>query len=297
MSGLAYRHQRVLHLRQLVNQRSAREQEGRFVLEGPNLLEEALKAGTHIEAIYVDGGWAAQAAGPDGGERYQRPAEADDRGEARGRIEQLLARAHDTGTPVFELGPGVLARVADTVTPQPVMVVAIMPRCSLGELAARHPQLVVVCVDVRDPGNAGTVARSAWAAGADAVICCQGTADPWGPKAVRSSAGAVLHLPVVSAGTAPVLLDELASWGLRRWGSVPSGGQDYAAADLSRPSAIVLGNEASGLPLDELGAHLDGLVSIPMSGGAESLNVGMAGAVLCFEASRQRRLGSGPAAG
>ncbi len=181
--------------------------------------------------------------------------------------------------------------MAGTVTPQPVMAVVETPTVALADVLSASPKLLVVCVDVRDPGNAGTVVRSAWAAGADAVVSCEGTVDLWNPKAVRASAGAVLHLRVVAAGSAVPVLEEIGQQGLQRWGTVKHGGADYAAQDLTPPSALVLGNEASGLQVVELGQHLDGLVSIPMPGGAESLNVGMAAAVLCFEVARQRRYG------
>ncbi|HMK96035.1 MAG TPA: RNA methyltransferase [Acidimicrobiales bacterium] len=293
MSALAYRHQRVQRLRRLVGRRDARKEEGRFVIEGVNLLEEALRAGTPIEAVYLDSSWqpsaSAQGAGEDGPDLTRSSSE---------RLVGLVERCYGLGARVFQLEPGVLARVAGTVTPQPVLAVVQLPLRTMADLAEHRPQLVVACVDVRDPGNAGTVARSAWAAGADAVVCCEGTVDLWNPKAVRSSAGAVLHIPVVAAGPAPETLGELGLWGLRRWGTVPAGGEDYAAVDLARPSALVVGNEAAGLPVGELRAHLDGLLSIPMAAGAESLNVGMAAAVLCFEAARQRRAGaSGKLAG
>lgn len=270
MSALAYRHQRVQRLRRLVGRRSARQDEGRFVIEGVNLLEEALGAPVDIEAVYVDAGWVEP--------RERQP-----------RLGGLLERCYERGARVFELEPGVLERVAGTVTPQPVMAVVEAPRRSMADVRASRPRLLVVCLDVRDPGNAGTVVRCARAAGADAVVCCEGTVDLWNPKAVRSSAGAVLHIPVVAAGPARPVLGEIGDWGLLRWGTVCDGGEDYATADLARPCALVLGNEAAGLPLTELRDQLDGLLSIPMAEGAGSLNVGMAAAVLCFEAVRQRR--------
>ena len=308
VSALAYRHQRVQRLRRLLRRRDARKTEGCFVIEGVNLLEEALVAHVPIEAVYVDAGWARgrprRVPGVAGGEAA--PEDEDDGGTAGGgptddadgmaagqsdRLQGLLGRCFEQGARLFELDDGVLARVAGTVTPQPVLAVVQMPLCTMADLGGRQPRLVVVCVDVRDPGNAGTVVRSAWAAGADAVVCCEGTVDLWNPKAVRSSAGAVLHVPVVAAGPPAGALEEIAAWGLRRWGAVSEGGEDYAAADLTQPCALVMGNEAAGLPLAELRSHLDGLVSIPMVGSAESLNVGMAAAVLCFEAARQRRHG------
>jgi RNA methyltransferase, TrmH family len=289
VSGLAYRHQRVQRLRRLVGRRSARKDEGRFVIEGVNLLEEALESEARIEAVYVDGEWGQEARqGKLGGSLHEAvpPDEA-----SADRLGPLLRRCYERGARVFDLEPGVLERVAGTVTPQPVMAVVETPTVALADVLSASPKLLVVCVDVRDPGNAGTVVRSAWAAGADAVVSCEGTVDLWNPKAVRASAGAVLHLRVVAAGSAVPVLEEIGQQGLQRWGTVRHGGADYAAQDLTPPSALVLGNEASGLQVVELGQHLDGLVSIPMPGGAESLNVGMAAAVLCFEVARQRRFG------
>jgi TrmH family RNA methyltransferase len=150
---------------------------------------------------------------------------------------------------------------------------------------------LVVLVDVRDPGNVGTIIRSADAAGAAAVICCAGSGDLYNPKAVRSSAGSIFHIPVVVAPAAGETLDSLGAAGVRRLSTVMRGGEDYSSADLSGRVAIVLGNEASGLGSD-LDLSLDGALTIPMEGRAESLNVAMTASVLCFEFARRRRAGS-----
>jgi TrmH family RNA methyltransferase len=160
-----------------------------------------------------------------------------------------------------------------------------MPEATLEDLGGAS--FVVVCVDVRDPGNAGAVIRSADAAGADAVVCCAGTVDPFNPKTVRASAGSVLHLPVVAGGEPATVLDALAARGMRCLAAVAHGGTDYTEVDLVGPLALVLGNEASGLP-GGLGDLLDQTLTIPMAGQAESLNVSMAAAVLCFEVRRTR---------
>jgi RNA methyltransferase, TrmH family len=291
VSGLAYRHQRVQRLRRLGGRPSARKDEGRFVIEGVNLLEEALNAQVRIEAVYLDSDWALGPGQPVPeiiGGVGANPVAAHEPG-GPDRLSRLLDRCLEGGARVFELAPGVLARVADTVTPQPVMAIIETPNFELSDLGCVAPRLTVVCVDVRDPGNAGTVVRSAWAAGADGVVFCEGAVDPWNPKAVRSSAGAVLHVPIVSAGPPAEALQKIGEWGLRRLGAVRQGGVDYAALDLTVPSALVFGNEAAGLPVDLVDKEIDGWVSIPMPGGAESLNVGIAAAVLCFESVRQRR--------
>jgi RNA methyltransferase, TrmH family len=140
---------------------------------------------------------------------------------------------------------------------------------------------------VRDPGNAGAVIRVAHAAGAAAVVCSEGTVDPFNPKTVRASAGSVLHIPIVVAGDTAVVADALAGHGLRCVAAVSRGGTPYGEVDLTSPFALVLGNEANGLP-PQLAQRLDASVTIPMGGGAESLNVSTAAAVLCFEAARRR---------
>jgi TrmH family RNA methyltransferase len=237
--------------------------EAAFVVEGVKVLGEALRAGATIESVYLD---------PGAGEA------------ARVVADDCLA----AGARVFELEPGVLARVTETVTPQPVVAIVNTVAVSLAVLGAAAPDLVVVCSDVRDPGNAGTVLRSAEAAGADGVVFCDGSVDAFNPKTVRASAGAVFHVRVVNGTGTVEALATLGSWGMRRLGATAHGGIDYVDADLAAPVAIVVGNEAHGLAAEAL-AELDGLVTIPMAGRSESLNVGMATAVLCFEAARQRR--------
>jgi len=239
-----------------------RHSEGAFVVEGPTLLTAALDAGANVESVFV----AADEAG-------------------RPRLAPLLERAHGAGARLFELAPGVLERVADTVTPQPVLAIVTAPIAGDAQLAGAS--FVVVCAEVRDPGNAGAVIRAADAAGADAVVCCRGTADPFNPKTVRASAGSVLHLPILNAGPTAEVLADLGGLGLRRMAAMARGGSAHTGADLRVPLALVLGNEVAGLP-EELDDLIDERLTIEMSGRAESLNVSAAAAVLCFEVRRQR---------
>jgi TrmH family RNA methyltransferase len=234
-----------------VRRRRDREAEGVFVAEGHKLVREALASPLEVEAIYAD-------------------------------------RASAAAYPGAEVvADGVLDRVADTVTPQGVMAIVRRPPMSID--AAREADLVVVCVDLQDPGNAGTVIRSAEAAGVGAVVCCGESVDVFAPKCVRASAGSLFHVAVVNEGDPVAVLDQLGSWGKQRLGTAARGGIPYDEADLGGPVALVLGNEAHGLP-GAVDALLDGRLTIPMSGRTESLNVGMAAAVLCFEAARQRRV-------
>ena len=198
----------------------------------------------------------------------------------------LVRRLRDVGVPIDVLKEGVLERIGDTVTPQPVLAVATMTHAALDDLGAHG--LALVAVAVRDPGNAGTLLRSAEAAGAAGVVFCGNSVDPHAPKVVRSSGGAVFGIPVVEENDPVKVLDALGHHGRRRLAAVASGGEDLERVDLTGSVAIVLGNEASGLPSD-VAFQLDGKVTIPVDPPAESLNVGMAGTVLAFEAARQRR--------
>jgi len=245
-------------VRRLLSQATYRRSQRAFVVEGAKLVGEALRAGAALEGVYA----------------------------AAGALDEPVVRsAAEAGVRVFGLGPGVIERVADTVTAQPVLAVAAMVEAGLDNL--RSSTFVLVCADVRDPGNLGTVLRSAEASGAGGVICCEGTVDVYNPKCVRASAGSVFHVGLVAGGEVVEVLEQVGAWGMRRLGTAAEGGEPYASVDLTVPTALVLGNEAHGLP-DTVRPCLDGLVSIPMVGRAESLNVGMAAAVLCFEAARQR---------
>jgi TrmH family RNA methyltransferase len=156
--------------------------------------------------------------------------------------------------------------------------------------SAREGALIVVLVDVRDPGNAGTVLRAADASGSALVVFAADSVDPYNPKTVRSSAGSLFHVPLAVRPDARALATELSSAGFRTLATVVRDGEDYAELDWATPSAVFLGNESSGLP-PELTAALSAALAIPMAGRAESLNVGVACAVVCFEAFRQRRGG------
>ena len=190
-----------------------------------------------------------------------------------------------------------LERVADTVTPQPVLaVVPMLAGPGPDVLAARPGSLVMVLVDVRDPGNAGTVLRAADASGATAVLFAADSVDPYNPKTVRASAGSLFHIPFAVRSDDPACRRRrnCSDGGFRTLATVVRHGDDYTDFDWSVPSAVFLGNESSGLD-ERLCQRLDAALGIPMEGRAESLNVGVASAVVGFEAARQRRAGGGGA--
>lgn len=269
---ISQRHPSVKRLRRLARQRKARSEERAFVIDGPTLLEEALASPVVVEEVV---------AGP-------------------GADPALLERCIAEGAVVRHVAEGVLERVSATVTPQPLAAVARLPDVSLamaldrlasagGQEQASSRQAALVLVSVADPGNLGTLCRSAVAAGFGTLICCDDSVDPYSPKAVRASAGSLFRVQVVREGSAVDALDGLLSADVRCYGAVPRGGVPYDRARLSGPLAIVLGSEAHGLP-DVVQSRSSDLLSIPMETASESLNVAMAGTVLCFEALRQRRL-------
>jgi TrmH family RNA methyltransferase len=181
----------------------------------------------------------------------------------------------------------VLSALAATTTPQGL--VAVLPSVVRPlEALPASPRLVCVLAEVRDPGNAGTVLRAADAFAADAVVTTHGSVDLQSPKAARAAAGSLFHLPVVAGAPWPALRTALRERGLRLVGADPHAATTADRAPLSEPVALVLGNEAHGLPA-QVAADLDLIVRIPLAGRAESLNLAAAAAVLLYEASRRHR--------
>ena len=185
----------------------------------------------------------------------------------------------DGAGPVHRLGRGVAERVSDTHTPSGLLAIVDFPPVADDVLAGA--KLAVVADQIADPGNLGTILRSAEAAGFDVVVTTPGTVDPFNPKTVRASAGSVFHVPVVGAGLA-----DARTAGLRLLGTSSHTGTPHTEVDWHGPLAIVAGSEAHGL---QPTAAIDEWVRIEHHGRAESINVAMAVTVLCFEAARARR--------
>ncbi len=186
---------------------------------------------------------------------------------------------------MHEVGPAVLRSLTDTATSQGAVAVVSVDTGSITSLGS--PDLVLVLAEVRDPGNAGTLARSALAAGASAAVFVAGTVDPFGPKTVRGSAGAIFRLPIVTSLALDEALEGLRACGLRLVGTRARAERSLYEADLRAAVAIVVGNEAWGLP-EGAGELVDEVVAIPMRGPVDSINAGIAGSVMLFEAARQR---------
>lgn len=244
-----------------LHRRRTREREGRFLAEGVRVVEELLTAGVVPRLALVSSS-----------------LEDSDRGAG-------LAERLEAATEVRRVADKELRDLADTATTQGVLVVADIPRASLPAVSPADDSVVLLLDGVQDPGNLGTLARSAAAFGCGALLCLSGTVDPWNSKAVRASAGALFRIPV--AQPAPEELDEWLDRHGYRVLAADAAGAPILAEPLSRRVALVVGNEGAGLSPD-LRARADRLVSVPMRGGTESLNVAVAGAILLYELTKER---------
>ena len=231
-----------------------------MVLEGARTVWEALAAGIEPSVVAV-----AESAAEDA------------------TVQELLARLR-SGVDILVLSARAFDSVAPAVSPQPMLALADKPRTCLPQSLAQD-DLVLVLVDVSDPGNAGTIIRAAEACAACCVVVVGG-ADPWAPKAVRASAGSMLRVPVVQAADAPAVLEALRAAGAVIVAADPHGGARHDSGVLAAgggPVALVLGSESHGL---DPSLVVDHRVRIPMAGDTESLNVAMAATLLVFEYRR-----------
>lgn len=246
----------------LLSTRRGRDDSGLFLAEGTQAVREALRRPELVEQVIVDD--------------LERHAE-------------LLSMAPDV--PLFTATRVEIEQLSDTVTPQGVFAVCRQFRATLDELSA--PRLVVICSQVRDPGNAGTVIRCADAFAADAVILTKGSVELFNPKTVRASVGSVFHLPVVTGVGLAEAVDFCHAQGLQVL-AADGGGDELdalqASGELAGPTAWIMGNEAWGLPAEDR-ALADRVVGVPMWGEAESLNLSTAAAVCLYTTASAQRAG------
>lgn len=244
----------VKYVRRLQGDRRFRYQEQAYVVEGPRWLDELAQAGQTPRAVYVTADWLAD------------------------NVNQTLVDAAGVESVLVE--DHVMAAMSDTQTPSGVLAVVAMRPPAWPE----RPSLLLILDAIGNPGNLGTMLRTAAAAGAQGVLLGPGSVDPYNPKALRGSMGAVLRLPVrqedwpaigrLTAGTAV-------------WLATARGSTDHTAVDWGQPSAILIGSEAQGAG-EQAVALATGRVTIPMVDATESLNAAVAAGVLLFEAARQR---------
>ncbi len=244
-----------LKLARALHTAKGRRRTGAFLLEGIRLIEDAWQNGVRLQWV----GWAAPL--PPRGQR-------------------LLAHLQAAAIPVDEVAPRLLNHAVTTTSPQPVLAIASQPAASWPP----NPQLVLIPDQVRDPGNLGTLIRSAAAFAVDAICLPPGTSDPFAPKVVRAGMGAHFRLPLIRQPWAQIL-SALRAHGMRLALADMHGDLPGWAVDWQQPTALIIGGEAEGAsPIARQAAELR--VRIPMPGQTESLNAGVAGSLLLYEATR-----------
>ena len=245
---------------------SGRSAQGRVGIEGPHLIEEALRAGLRVTTIFI--------------------AQEDER--------LLSALRVPPEIEILRLPAKLLDSALATETPQPIAALVEPPEWTWAHLLGARPkgaELVVVLAGIQDPGNLGTILRSAEAFGAAGVVSLPGTVSAWNPKAVRASAGSVFRVPLLAASERECL-EELHEAGLKVLATTVHAAQPAELVDMAGPVALIIGNEGSGVA-DELAAKADARVTIPCPGPVESLTAAVAASVLLYEAARQRATRSG----
>ncbi len=238
--------------------RSGREKDGAFLLEGEKLFDEAVKHGIDIEAVVVR--------------------------ESFLQSDFLQSRQLSKVTVVDDK---LFLDLATTEAPQGLVAIARIKRRPFDSIFQGATPLVVIADRVQDPGNLGTMMRTGLALGATGLILTKGSVDAFNPKVVRSAAGALFSLPFIESVVIEDAISECRKRELTVLAFSAGGKQQLKDIDFSKPSALLLGNEANGLD-KTVEARADVIVSIPMSDASESLNVAIANAIILYEASRQR---------
>ena len=248
-------------------------------LEGVRLIEDAINTGAHFESV-----------------AFTAELESSERGAA---LLDLLRRVQCRGALVSKQ---VMEAIADTQAPQGVAAIVSRPYLELDDLFGDSPDLLVIADELQDPGNLGSIIRTAEAAGASGLITTRYTVDPFNDKAIRASMGSALRLPVVTGASRADIAARCRDHKIKTIASRASSGPTEgviedaawvervklcAEVDMTVPIALIVGREATGIPASAEG-EADEFVHIPMAQGVESLNVAAAAAILLYEAARQR---------
>lgn len=266
-TSLRFASQNQLRSARRLLRRKERSAAGEFLAEGPQAVREALARPSLVSTLFV------------GQSTVERHA-------------SLITSAAASGLEAVLVSDRDLISLSETVTPPGVVAVCRTLDVDLGAALGVMPRLVVICAQVRDPGNAGTVVRCADAFGADAVILTAGSVDAYNAKTVRASAGSLFHLPIVLGAELAETVQACRAQGMQVLAADGSGDVDLddlgASGDLGRPIAWVMGNEAWGMPEEQL-RLADRVVRVPLYGGAESLNLSTAAAVCLYATASAQR--------
>jgi len=252
----------VKYLRSLSDPKQ-RKKEQAFLIEGIKMVEEALRSGTGVKMAVA------------------APSLVRHHGKS------ILKLAETRSVDILWISEKIMDTVAETKTPQPVMAVIQMKEHSENELLAHGSKLIVICHRLQDPGNLGTIIRTAEAVGAAGVAITPNTVDPYNTKTVRASMGSILRVPVVRITDISAFITKCRQEGFQTAAMVLGGSKTHFDLDLRKPTVVIVGQEGAGLP-EEILAEVDHRVCIPMAETIDSLNVATASAVILYEALRQR---------
>jgi TrmH family RNA methyltransferase len=233
-----------------------------MLLDGPHLVEEALAAGATLDVVALS-------------DRL-----------IPGRLGTIAAKAQSAGIRTVAVSDPVLAALSPVQHPSGVVAIARRQPATIDQVFARKPPLVLLLHEVQDPGNVGAIIRTAEACGATGAVAGDGTADPFGWKALRGAMGSTFRLPVAREPLHRIV-DRARADRIRLLAAIPRGGTPLPECDLRGPAAILLGGEGAGLP-EALFQSAGETITIPMKPAVESLNVSIAAALVLYEASRQR---------
>lgn len=247
-----------------------RKKEGLFVAEGIKLVKEAAKYGKLRQVLIRESLWI---------DRWQEKPESEIAEEFSGENRRIGVDV--VPDDLFDLA-------ADTVTPQGILGMVDMPSYSQEEIFNSPAGLYLLLDDLRDPGNLGTMIRTSEAAGVAGVIMSKGTVDLFNPKVVRATMGAIFRVPFLYVESLPEMIRQMKQKNISVYGTILEESRVYDDPDYTKPSGIVVGNEANGIS-KEVRESLSGRIHIPMEGSVESLNAAVAAAIVLYEASRQRR--------
>jgi TrmH family RNA methyltransferase len=263
---------RVKHVKKLNRKAKSRRQEKLFVAEGERIISET--PFSLLRELYVC-------------DTYQKQ-EAVNRAHSRmqEKLEAVMEKAKEKG--ILEVvTEDVFAEMSDTEHPQGVLAVIEQPSYQLKDLMTDAP-LLMILEDIQDPGNLGTIFRTAEGAGVSGIIMSRGTVDLFSPKVVRSTMGSIYRMPFLVAEDLPEMIRSIKGEGVRLYAAHLEGKKYHDGFAYTGPSGFMIGNEGNGLSR-ELTDYADDLLRIPMGGQLESLNAAMAAGILMYEANRQRR--------
>ena len=241
-------------VKNLLEKRSARRKEGKFVIEGPHLIEEA---GDKVNFLIYS--------------------------ENLPIVKKLEAK----GVPTYKVSSKEFAELSGVEAPQGVLGVVRLFSYQLEDVIKGDRTLIVYCAGVQDPGNLGTIIRSADALGATGVILSKGTVDLYNPKVVRSTMGSLFHLPLMTVEDDAETIKQLKKNNVKIIATSAEAEKSCSDAELKGPVAVLIGNEGAGLA-EEIIELADEVIKVPMAGKAESLNASVTTAILLYEISRQR---------